>query len=86
MTGLTISNVAKHFGSVVALKRIDLGITPGEFVVLEGPSGCGKSTLLGIIAGLERQSSGEIEIAQRRVTNLPARDRDIAIVFQSYAL
>jgi multiple sugar transport system ATP-binding protein len=86
MIGLKISNVAKHFGSFVALKRIDLEIASGEFVVLVGPSGCGKSTLLGIIAGLEKQSSGEIEIACRPVTNLPARDRDIAMVFQSYAL
>jgi multiple sugar transport system ATP-binding protein len=86
MNGLKIINVAKHFGSSVALKRIDLEIASGEFVVLVGPSGCGKSTLLGIIAGLEKQSSGEIEIASRRVTNLPARDRDIAMVFQSYAL
>ena len=86
MTALTIRDLRKRYGAVEALKGINLEIDSGEFVVLVGPSGCGKSTLLSIIAGLDKVSSGDIEIGGRRMTGLPARDRDIAMVFQSYAL
>jgi ABC-type multidrug transport system fused ATPase/permease subunit len=71
--------------SVEVLKRIDIHVEPGEFLILVGPSGCGKSTLLNMIAGLDDPSEGEIRIGDRNVTHAP-RDRDIAMVFQSYAL
>src|SRR5262247_1178084 len=86
MSALTVRDVRKRFGSVDVLKGINLEIGSGEFTVLLGPSGCGKSTLLNIIAGLERQSSGSIEIGGRAVDDVPPKDRDIAMVFQSYAL
>jgi multiple sugar transport system ATP-binding protein len=86
MASLTIRNVKKSFGSVPVLKGIDLEVKTGEFVVLVGPSGCGKSTLLATIAGLESVSDGEIRIDGRVVNNVPPKDRDIAMVFQSYAL
>ncbi len=86
MAALEIRNVRKHFGGSEVLKGIDLEIANGEFVVLVGPSGCGKSTLLNIIAGLERESSGSIMIGGRTMTNVAPKDRDIAMVFQSYAL
>ena len=86
MGALTIRQVRKSFGSVEILKGIDLAIDAGEFLILVGPSGCGKSTLLNMIAGLDVPTSGTIEIADRDVTNLPSKDRDIAMVFQSYAL
>src|SRR3984893_6670242 len=86
MASLTIRNLKKYFGSVEVLKGIDLEFKTGEFVVLVGPSGCGKSTLLAAIAGLESVSAGEIKIDQRVVTGVPPKDRDIAMVFQSYAL
>src|ERR1700730_12053222 len=86
MASLTIRNLKKYFGSVEVLKGIDLEVKTGEFVVLVGPSGCGKSTLLAAIAGLESVSAGEIKIDQRVVTGVPPKDRDIAMVFQSYAL
>jgi multiple sugar transport system ATP-binding protein len=86
MASLTIHNVKKSFGSVPALKGINLEVNSGEFVVLVGPSGCGKSTLLATIAGLESVSDGEIRIDGRVVNNVPPKDRDIAMVFQSYAL
>jgi multiple sugar transport system ATP-binding protein len=86
MAALTIRDVYKRFHSVEVLKGIDLEMDSGDFTVLVGPSGCGKSTLLNIIAGLERQSSGNIEIGGRIVDNIAPRDRDIAMVFQSYAL
>jgi multiple sugar transport system ATP-binding protein len=83
---LSISSVEKHFGPVQVLKKIDLEARQGEFLVLLGPSGCGKSTLLGIISGLETASSGDIIIDRQIVTDLEPKDRDIAMVFQSYAL
>ncbi|MEO5758997.1 MAG: sn-glycerol-3-phosphate ABC transporter ATP-binding protein UgpC [Mesorhizobium sp.] len=86
MASITINGVRKDFGAVSVLKGVDLTIASGEFVVLVGPSGCGKSTLLRIIAGLEDMNAGEIRIGDRRVNDLPPRDRDIAMVFQSYAL
>ena len=86
MADVRIKNLHKHYGSVHALKGIDLSINDGEFVVFVGPSGCGKSTLLRSIAGLEDISSGEIEIGGRMVNELRPRDRDIAMVFQNYAL
>jgi sn-glycerol 3-phosphate transport system ATP-binding protein/multiple sugar transport system ATP-binding protein len=78
--------VTKAFGKTSILRGVDLEIPEGTFAVLVGPSGCGKSTLLRLVAGLEEADRGTIEIAGRDVTRLPPRDRDIAMVFQSYAL
>jgi multiple sugar transport system ATP-binding protein len=86
MSALSVSDVHKTFGATEVLKGISLEMGSGEFTVLVGPSGCGKSTLLNIIAGLERQSSGRIEIGGRAVDDVAPKDRDIAMVFQSYAL
>ena len=86
MASLEIRNVNKKFGETVVLDGIDITIDDGEFVVLVGPSGCGKSTLLNIIAGLETETSGEIIIDGRVVNDVHPKDRDIAMVFQSYAL
>ena len=86
MSALTVRDVHKRFGTVDVLTGINLDIGSGEFTVLVGPSGCGKSTLLNIIAGLEQQSSGNIIIGERIVDAVPPKDRDIAMVFQSYAL
>jgi multiple sugar transport system ATP-binding protein len=86
MTSLTIRNLQKSFGAVHVLRGIDLEARTGEFIALVGPSGCGKSTLLAMIAGLESVSSGEIFIGDRLVNQVPPKDRDIAMVFQSYAL
>ena len=86
MSAIDIEGVRKRFGAVEVLSGIDLAIPSGEFVVLVGPSGCGKSTLLRIIAGLEDMDAGEIRIAGRRVNDLAPKDRDLAMVFQSYAL
>jgi multiple sugar transport system ATP-binding protein len=86
MSALSVHDLRVNFGSVDVLKGIDMSIESGEFVVLVGPSGCGKSTLLNVIAGLEGSSAGRIEIAERDVTRIAPKDRDIAMVFQSYAL
>ena len=86
MATLTISRLTKRFGSVEVLKGIDLEAETGEFVALVGPSGCGKSTLLAMIAGLESVSEGEIRIDGTLVNSVAPKDRDIAMVFQSYAL
>ena len=86
MASVTLRNVSKVFGPVNVLSGIDLTIEDGEFVVLVGPSGCGKSTLLRTIAGLEEATGGEIRIGDRKVNDVAPRDRDIAMVFQSYAL
>ncbi len=86
MSGLKIDNIHKRFGDVHVLKGIDIEINEGDFLILVGPSGCGKSTLLHMIAGLESVTSGTISIGQRDVTHLNPKDRDIAMVFQSYAL
>ena len=86
MASLTIKNATKQFGNVKVLKGINLSIESGEFLVLVGPSGCGKSTLLNLIAGLESITSGDIFIGDRCVNHISPKDRDIAMVFQSYAL
>jgi len=86
MAQVTIRGVRKTFGSVDVIHGVDLDITDGEFVVLVGPSGCGKSTLLRMIAGLETISDGTIQIGERVVNHLPPAQRDIAMVFQNYAL
>jgi multiple sugar transport system ATP-binding protein len=86
MSSLTISKLRKSFGALEVLKGIDLEARTGEFIALVGPSGCGKSTLLAMIAGLETVSSGEIRIDGRLVNSVAPKDRDIAMVFQSYAL
>jgi multiple sugar transport system ATP-binding protein len=86
MAKLTIENVWKRFGRTEVLKGIDLQLHDGEFVVLVGPSGCGKSTLLNLIAGLETTSEGRIFIGDRLVNDVAPKDRNIAMVFQSYAL
>jgi multiple sugar transport system ATP-binding protein len=86
MAGVTIRNLRKAYGAVTVIGKLDLDIADGEFVVLVGPSGCGKSTLLRMIAGLEEISAGDIRIGERRVNNLPPSERDIAMVFQNYAL
>ena len=78
--------VTKSFGNTKILRGVDLEIPEGSFAVLVGPSGCGKSTLLRLVAGLEQADEGTITLADRDVTNLPPRDRDVAMVFQSYAL
>ena len=87
MAAISLSKLNKHYGSLFhAVKDVDLEIADKEFVALVGPSGCGKSTTLRMIAGLEDISSGDIRIGDRLVNNLPPRDRDIAMVFQNYAL
>ena len=86
MSALTIRNLHKRYGAVEVLTGINLEAQTGEFVALVGPSGCGKSTLLAMIAGLETITSGEIWIGDRLVNSVQPKDRDIAMVFQSYAL
>ena len=86
MAAVGISGVRKSFGGTDVIRGIDIDIDDGSFVVLVGPSGCGKSTLLRMVAGLEDVTAGEIRIGGRVVNDLPPRDRDIAMVFQSYAL
>jgi len=86
MASVQIADVRKAFGSVQIIKGVDIPITDGEFVVLVGPSGCGKSTLLRMIAGLETITGGEISIGTRVVNDVPPKERDIAMVFQNYAL
>ncbi|MEM6450294.1 MAG: ABC transporter ATP-binding protein [Cyanobacteria bacterium P01_D01_bin.105] len=86
MAHLTLNHITKTFAASPVLKDISLAIEDGEFMVLVGPSGCGKSTLLRLISGLETLSSGEIFIEDRRINDLPPKQRDIAMVFQSYAL
>ncbi|TIO06165.1 sn-glycerol-3-phosphate ABC transporter ATP-binding protein UgpC [Mesorhizobium sp.] len=86
MSGIQIDQLGKSFGAVEVLHDVNIEIASGEFVVLVGPSGCGKSTLLRMIAGLEEQTTGEIRIGGRVVDEMPAKSRDIAMVFQSYAL
>jgi multiple sugar transport system ATP-binding protein len=86
MAGVVIRNVEKRFGSTQVIHGVNIEIDDGEFAVLVGPSGCGKTTLLRMIAGLEEISAGEIEIGGRVVNNIQPKERDIAMVFQNYAL
>src|SRR4051812_31848207 len=87
MAEIQLDSVVKEYaGGVRAVDGVTLTIRSGEFMVLVGPSGCGKSTLLRMIAGLEEITKGEVSIGGRVVTNLSPRDRDIAMVFQNYAL
>jgi multiple sugar transport system ATP-binding protein len=86
MAEVTLKHVQKSFGPVTVIEDFSLGIQDHEFMVLVGPSGCGKSTALRMIAGLEEVSGGSIEIGGRVVNDVPPKDRDIAMVFQSYAL
>ena len=86
MASVGIRDVKKAFGTTQVIHGVDITIGDGEFVVLVGPSGCGKSTLLRMIAGLENITGGEIRIGERVVNNVPPKERDIAMVFQNYAL
>ena len=86
MASVAIRDVRKAFGATSVIHGVDISIRDGEFVVLVGPSGCGKSTLLRMIAGLENITAGEIRIGDRVVNNLPPKERDVAMVFQNYAL
>jgi ABC-type sugar transport system ATPase subunit len=84
--GIAFDQVVKRFGEVTAVRELTLDVADGEFVVLVGPSGCGKTTALRMLAGLEAVSSGRIRIGEREVQQLPPRQRDVAMVFQDYAL
>jgi len=86
MSTVSLRNLCKSFGSVDVIRDVSLEIGDGEFVILVGPSGCGKSTLLRMIAGLEDVTSGDVAIDNQRITDVPPKDRDIAMVFQNYAL
>ena len=86
MASVAIRDVKKAFGATSVIHGVDIAIRDGEFVVLVGPSGCGKSTLLRMIAGLENITAGEIRIGDRVVNNVPPKERDVAMVFQNYAL
>src|SRR6478736_2235586 len=86
MASVAIRDVKKAFGATTIIHGVDISIRDGEFVVLVGPSGCGKSTLLRMIAGLENITAGEIRIGDRVVNNVPPKERDVAMVFQNYAL
>src|SRR5262249_27680305 len=86
VASVRLRRVEKYFGGTQVIRGVDVEIADGEFAVLVGPSGCGKSTLLRMIAGLEQISSGEIEIGGKVVNRMPPKERDIAMVFQNYAL
>lgn len=86
MASVALSAITKDYGRIRALESLDLSIDDGEFIALLGPSGCGKTTTLNIVAGLEEPSTGKVLIGDRDCTRVPAMDRDIAMVFQSYAL
>ena len=86
MANVSLQKVEKNYQSLRVVHGIDLDIQDGEFVVLVGPSGCGKSTTLRMVAGLERLTGGQIRIGDRVVNDVPPRERDIAMVFQNYAL
>ncbi|HLM75827.1 MAG TPA: sn-glycerol-3-phosphate ABC transporter ATP-binding protein UgpC [Polyangiaceae bacterium] len=86
MASITVSSLTKRFGNTEVLKGVTIEVPEGSFAVLVGPSGCGKSTLLRLLAGLESADTGAIKFGERDVTRLEPRDRDIAMVFQSYAL
>ena len=86
MATVTFDRVTKRFGDVVAVNELSFEVHDGEFLVLVGPSGCGKTTALRMVAGLEEQTGGDIRIGERIVNDVPPKDRDIAMVFQNYAL
>jgi multiple sugar transport system ATP-binding protein len=86
MASLTLTDIRKSYGPTEVIRGVTMGIEDGEFVVFVGPSGCGKSTLLRMVAGLEEITAGELRIGDRRVNELPPKAREIAMVFQSYAL
>ena len=86
MAQVQLRNVTKRYGTVEVIHGIDVEVADGEFIVIVGPSGCGKSTLLRMVAGLEPITGGEIVIGDRVVNRLEPKDRDIAMVFQNYAL
>ena len=86
MAEVTLTHVTKTFGEFVAVNDVSMVIEDGKFTVLVGPSGCGKTTTLRMVAGLEEATSGEIRIGERVVNDVPPKDRDIAMVFQNYAL
>jgi len=86
MAAIVLDHISKMFGEVLAVDDVSLRVEDGEFMVLVGPSGCGKSTILRMIAGLEEVTAGEIEIGDEQVTDLEPKERDIAMVFQNYAL
>ena len=86
MSSVTYEHVYKRFGDVTAVNDLDIEIVDKEFLVFVGPSGCGKTTSLRLLAGLEEISEGNIYIGDRLVNDVPPKDRDIAMVFQSYAL
>ncbi len=86
MASVTYDHITKEYGEVVAVKDLNLAIDDKEFIVLVGPSGCGKTTALRMLAGLEEITKGEVKIGDRIVNDVPPKDRDIAMVFQSYAL
>ena len=86
MANVTFQNVVKKYGDVTAVNNLNIAVDDKEFLVLVGPSGCGKTTALRCLAGLEEITSGEIKIADRVVNDVAPKDRDIAMVFQSYAL
>src|ERR1700753_4190901 len=86
MSAITLRGIGKQFGATTVLRDVNLAVDDGEFLVLLGPSGCGKTTLLRILAGLTAPTSGQLLLDGQDVTAVPPRDRDIAMVFQSYAL
>src|SRR2546427_10076000 len=86
MATVTMDHVSKRFGEVIAVNDLNIEVKDEEFLVLVGPSGCGKTTALRMVAGLEEQSTGDIFIGPRKVNDVPPKDRDIAMVFQNYAL
>src|SRR5436305_7018139 len=86
MATVTYDHVTKRFGDFIAVNDLSLAVRDSEFLVLVGPSGCGKTTALRMLAGLEEQTTGDIRIGQRVVNDVPPKDRDIAMVFQNYAL
>src|SRR5919199_1849511 len=86
MSSLKIKNLTRKYGNVNALDNFSLEVNSGEFMVLLGPSGCGKTTVVRCIAGLAKPNTGQIYIADELVNQLPPKDRDVAMVFQNYAL
>src|ERR1041384_7339536 len=86
MAGVTLDHITKKYGEVTAVNDLNIQIRDQEFLVLVGPSGCGKSTTLRMIAGLEEITGGDIYIGGEKVNDVPPKDRDIAMVFQNYAL